>query len=141
MLSSGVILALSGTLLLAVADNVPSLNVEPACRAAAKMGDSLSLDTTLRQCLADEKSARDQLEKEWTQFAPALRQRCVATTQTGGDPSYVEVLVCLQMGRDAGQIQRNGQYADRECIRLTKLCFPAGSGMRTRLAAARNPCR
>src|SRR5436190_8851924 len=105
MLSSGVILALSGTLLLAVADNVPSLNVEPACRAAAKMGDSLSLDTTLRQCLADEKSARDQLEKEWTQFAPALRQRCVATTQTGGDPSYVEVLVCLQMGRDAGQIQ------------------------------------
>jgi hypothetical protein len=34
-------------------------------------------------------------------------QRCVATTQTGGDPSYVEVLVCLQMGRDAGQIQRN----------------------------------
>jgi hypothetical protein len=127
MLSSGVILALSGTLLLAVADNVPSLNVEPACRAAAKMGDSLSLDTTLRQCLADEKSARDQLEKEWTQFTPALRQRCVATTQTGGDPSYVEVLVCLQI--------------DRECIRLTKLCFPAGSGMRTRLAAARNPCR
>lgn len=80
MLSSSVILALGGTLLLVVADNVPSLNVEPACRAAAKMGDSLSLDTTLRQCLADEKSARDQLEKEWTQFTPALRQRCVATT-------------------------------------------------------------
>jgi hypothetical protein len=47
------------------------------------------------------------LEKEWTQFAPALQQRCVATTQTGGDPSYVEVLVCLQMGRDAGQIDRS----------------------------------
>jgi hypothetical protein len=106
MLPSGVILALGGTLLLSVADQVPSLNVEPACRAAAKMGDSLSLDTTLR-CLADEKSAHDQLEKDWTQFAPALRQRCVATTQTGGDPSYVEVLVCLQMGRDAGQIERS----------------------------------
>ena len=24
-----------------------------------------------------------------------------------GDPSYVEVLVCLQMGRDAGQIDRS----------------------------------
>jgi hypothetical protein len=57
--------------------------------------------------LADEKGARDQLEKEWTQFAPALQQRCVDTTQTGGDPSYVEVLVCLQMGRDAGQIDRS----------------------------------
>ena len=101
MLPSSVVLGLGGTLLLTVADKVPSLNVEPACRAAAKMGDSLSLDTTLRQCLADEKSARDQLEKEWTQFAPALQQRCVDTTQTGGDPSYVEVLVCLQMGRDA----------------------------------------
>jgi hypothetical protein len=107
MLPSGITLALGATLLFPVADQVPSLNVEPACRAAAKMGDSLSLDTTLRQCLADEKSAHDQLEKEWTQFAPALRQRCVATTETGGDPSYVEVLVCLQMGRDAVQIDRS----------------------------------
>jgi hypothetical protein len=35
----------------------------------------------------------------------ALRQRCVTTTETGGDPSYVEVLVCLQMGRDAAQME------------------------------------
>ncbi len=106
MFPSASTFALGATLMLPVADTVPTLNVEPACRAAAKMGDSLSLDTTLRQCLADEKSARDQLEKEWTQFAPALRQRCVATTEVGGDPSYVEVLVCLQMGRDAAQMEK-----------------------------------
>jgi hypothetical protein len=100
-----VVLALGGTLL--VADGVPTLNIESGCRAAAKMGDSLSLDTTLRQCLADEKSAHDELEKQWTQFPLALRQRCVATTETGGDPSYVEVLVCLQMGRDAAQMERS----------------------------------
>jgi hypothetical protein len=98
-------LALAGTLLFTVADNVPALNVEAGCRAAAKMGDSLSLDATLRQCLADENSARGQLEKQWTQFPLALRQRCLATTETGGDPSYVEVLVCLQMGRDAAQME------------------------------------
>jgi hypothetical protein len=103
MFPSAVLLALAGTLLLTVADNVPTLNVEAGCRAAAKMGDSLSLDATLRQCLADENSARGQLEKQWTQFPLALRQRCLATTETGGDPSYVEVLVCLQMGRDAGR--------------------------------------
>jgi hypothetical protein len=114
MLFPGGILALGGTLLLAVADRVPTLNVEPSCRAAAKMGDSLSLDMTLRQCLADEKSARDQLEKQWTQFAPTLRERCVTTTQTGGDPSYVEVLVCLQMGRDAGQIERSPAGAGQD---------------------------
>jgi hypothetical protein len=68
------------------------------------MGDRLSLDTSLRQCLADEKGAREELEKEWTQFSPALRQRCVATTRWGGAASYVEVLVCLQMGRDAAKL-------------------------------------
>ena len=104
MLPSALPVALSATLLFAVAETVPTLNVEPGCRAAARMGDNLSLDTSLRQCLADEKSARDELDKDWSQFPLALRQRCVATTQTGGDPSYVEVLVCLQMGRDAAQM-------------------------------------
>jgi hypothetical protein len=97
-------LAVGATLLLAVADNVPNLNVDPSCRAAAKMGNNL--DASLRQCLADENGARAQLEKEWTQFSAALRERCVATTRSGGDPSYVEVLVCLQMGRDAAQMER-----------------------------------
>src|SRR5262245_47567576 len=105
MFSSVLLAALGGTLL--IADGLPALNVESSCRAAAKMGDSLSLDTSLRQCLADEKGARDELEKQWTQFSPALRQRCVATTETGGNPSYVEVLVCLQMGRDAAQMEKS----------------------------------
>src|SRR5215468_11008350 len=104
MFPSASLLALAATLLLTVADNVPALDVESSCRAAAKMGDRLSLDATLRQCLADEKSARDELEKQWTQFAVALRERYMTTTETGGDPSYVEVLVCLQMGRDAAQM-------------------------------------
>jgi hypothetical protein len=105
MFPSALLLALGGSLLSPVADKVPALDIESSCRAAAKMGDSLSLDATLRQCLADEKSARDALEKQWTQFPAALRQRCVTTTDTGGDPSYVEVLVCLQMGRDAAQME------------------------------------
>jgi hypothetical protein len=97
-------LALGSTLVLAVADQVPTLDVERGCRAAARLGDRLNADTSLRQCLADEKGAREELDKEWTQFSPALRQRCVATTQSGGDSSYVEVLVCLQMGRDAARL-------------------------------------
>jgi hypothetical protein len=98
MLPPALLFALGGALL--VADAVPTLDIEAGCRAAAKMGDRLSLDESLRQCLADENGARSELEKQWSQFSPALRQRCIATTETGGDPSYVEVLVCLQMGRD-----------------------------------------
>ena len=62
--------ALGGALL--VAEGVPALDVESGCRAAAKMGDSLGLDTTLRQCLADEKSAHEELEKQWSQFTLGL---------------------------------------------------------------------
>ena len=144
MLSSGVILALGGTLLLVVADNVPSLNVEPACRAAAKMGDSLSLDTTLRQCLADEKSARDQLEKEWTQFTPALRQRCVATTQTGGDPQLCRSARVPADGArrkpDPTQLtmMQIGMHSSRQFVlrHRARTCHTL-----TSLAAARNLCR
>jgi hypothetical protein len=104
MFPSTFLFALGGALL--VADGVPTLDVEAGCRAAAKMGSSLSLDESLRQCLSDEKSARSELDKQWSQFPPALRQRCVGTTETGGDPSYVAVLVCLQVGRDAAQMEK-----------------------------------
>ena len=99
MLPSAIPLALGATLLHAVADNVPTLNVEPGCRAAAKMGDSLSLDATLRQCLADEKSARNQLEKQWTQFSPALRQRCIATTERVAIPVMSKSSYACKWGR------------------------------------------
>jgi len=61
MLPSALLLAIGGALL--VADGVPALDVEPGCRAAAKMGDSLSLDSSLRQCLADEKGRACRIEK------------------------------------------------------------------------------
>jgi hypothetical protein len=98
-------LALGASLLLTVADDLPNLNVESACHAAAKMGNSLNLDATLQQCFADENSAREKLEKKWAQFPPPLRHRCIATTRAGGDPSYGEVLVCIQMGQEAAQME------------------------------------
>jgi hypothetical protein len=107
VLAAAIPLALGVTLLHAAADKVPNLDVETGCRAAARMGDKLSLDTTLGQCLADENSARAELERQWTQFPPTLRQRCVATTETGGSPSYVEVLICLQMGQDAARMDKS----------------------------------
>jgi hypothetical protein len=76
----------------------------PKCYHQPYLLRSVPRCCTLRQCLADERGARSQLERQWAQFPPALRQRCLATTETGGNPSYVEVLVCLQMGQDAAQL-------------------------------------
>jgi hypothetical protein len=88
----------------AAAEGVPNLNVEPSCRAAA---DSAAMGTVaggnvrdLASCMRDETEARDQLAKEWSEFLPSERDRCTSETKTGGSPSYVELLVCLEMIRD-----------------------------------------
>ena len=57
-------------------------------------------------CLDDEKSARDQIVKEWNQFAPADRTSCTRLSTTGGAPTYTELLVCLQMARDARKLPK-----------------------------------
>jgi hypothetical protein len=47
-------------------------------------------------CARDEEAARDQLNKQWTQFTPAGRSNCIQTAQIGGRPSYVELIICLK---------------------------------------------
>jgi hypothetical protein len=56
------------------------------------------LDETIRRCVRDEQQARDQLQTQWSQFAPSDRVMCTSETTEGGGvpPSYVELLTCLQ---------------------------------------------
>jgi hypothetical protein len=87
------------------AEGPPNLNAEPSCKAAADAAAMGSIGggnvRDLASCMRDENEARDQLKKEWAQFAPSEQQRCTSETKTGGSPSYVELLVCLEMIRDA----------------------------------------
>jgi hypothetical protein len=86
-----------------VADRVPTLNVEASCRAVTDLNrtsglaDAQSFDA----CMRDENSARQELAPIWTSFAAADRTRCADEASSGGVYSYVELLVCLQMARDA----------------------------------------
>jgi hypothetical protein len=89
----------------ASANGPPTLNVKPSCEAAA---DRTAMDQVpganvrdTASCMRDENEARDQLAKEWAQFSPRDQQNCTSITKTGGIPSYVELLVCLEMIRDA----------------------------------------
>ena len=81
------------------ASKVPHLDIEKGCRAAGK------LETTdiqpVQSCVSQEMDTRAKLEKEWTSFPPSYRTACIEETNIGGDPSYVEVLTCLEMKRDA----------------------------------------
>jgi hypothetical protein len=92
-------------LTVAVADAVPKLNVEPSCRAAAN--GSIGIQQDMKVCLEDENGARDQLVKEWNQFLPADRTTCTNLAQTGGNPTYTELLVCLEMARDARKLPKS----------------------------------
>jgi len=98
-------MVLGSQVALAAAEGPPNLNAEPSCRAAADAAAMGSLGggnvRDLASCMRDENEARDQLGKEWSQFTPGDQQRCASETRMGGSPSYVELLVCLEMIRDA----------------------------------------
>jgi hypothetical protein len=89
-------------LIVPIADDMPRFDVRPSCRGAASLTPA-SLDS----CLRDEESARTALTASWSQFAAPDRARCREETETGGSPSYVELLTCLQMARDARKLPRN----------------------------------
>lgn len=97
-------LMMGAQLTIAVAEAVPSFNVEPSCRAAARGEAGIKQDMSV--CLDDEKAARDELAKEWSGFAPNDRGLCTRLAATGGSPTYTELLVCLQMSRDARKLSR-----------------------------------
>ena len=47
--------------------------------------------------MADQNSAREDLVRQWAQFAPDSRARCTAmATSIAGAESYVELLTCCR---------------------------------------------
>lgn len=92
------VLLTASHLVLAVSD-VPKLNVEPSCRAAADA--SLGQNRDANACLRDENQARDKLQQQWKEFGRADQTRCLRLSQLGGMPSYVELLTCLQIAKAA----------------------------------------
>jgi hypothetical protein len=93
----------AATQLVLTAQDVPQLNVAPSCRAAA--------DSVIRQanrdteaCLRDEQQARDKLQSEWRSFSSAAQSRCLRLAYSGGLPSYVELLTCLELAKTSRQL-------------------------------------
>jgi hypothetical protein len=82
-----------------VADDVPSFDVRATCRAESQGDPGAGVAAA---CIADEERARGTLVAQWAQFSPASRATCVQT-ENGivGIRSYVELLTCLQLARDA----------------------------------------
>ena len=105
-------LALASSLFTVVVDRVPTLKVEPSCRAAGNAG--MGTGRTSESCMNDENAARDSLVKDWGQFSASDKDHCLSMVSTGGDPSYVELLSCLEMSRDAKKIAGGQSLGDSQ---------------------------
>jgi hypothetical protein len=87
---------------LLIADQVPTLNVEPFCRTVAKRATPVA---DVETCLEGERKARDELAREWSQFTAADKSHCLQLSSLGGDPTYTELLTCLELQRDARRLR------------------------------------
>jgi hypothetical protein len=94
-------LFLASQLVVSVADEVPKLDVTSTCRA-----ESAVVQANAQGCMTDEQNARDALAKDWGQFAASDKTSCTEMTKTGGSSSYVELLSCLEMKRDARKLPK-----------------------------------
>jgi hypothetical protein len=85
---------------LPVADTAPKFDIAKECQAEGGAKDMQE------RCATDERQARDQLEKEWSQFGASDKAQCNQETTADGSPSYVEMLTCLEMARDVKRTSR-----------------------------------
>jgi hypothetical protein len=101
-LGASLLLAASDSALAASSDSVPTFDPGPSCRAGAQTG--VELQPNAAGCVQDEERARASLIKEWRQFSPNDKNSCVAEAESGGPQSYIELQTCLEVGRDAKDV-------------------------------------
>jgi hypothetical protein len=87
---------------IAVADAVPQFSIARECQ---EEGGTKQME---QRCADDEMQARARLQVEWMQFSPSSKRQCSEETGTDGTSSYVELLTCLEMERDA-KIEREAE--------------------------------
>jgi hypothetical protein len=97
-----------------VADTVPRYDVRSTCRAAVSLAGGGPEGRSVESCVAGEDAARKDLEKQWAKLPTGERTQCMGTVTVGGSPSYVELLICLEMMRDSRTHRQEEQTKAKE---------------------------
>ena len=90
-------LLISFSLVINVADTVPRYDLKPTCRAAVDL--AAGTEGLRVAWLARMRHARA-WQKTGSKIPIAERSQCIATMARGGFPSYVELVVCIEMMSD-----------------------------------------
>ena len=97
------------------AGGAPTLQVGPSCEAAAR--GAIVLGRNKEACLADETTAQDTLKQNWSKYVASDKSDCLGMVTTGGPASYVELLSCVEILRDARNIRNaDALEADNSAI-------------------------
>jgi len=81
-------------------DTVPTFDITRNCKEETTgVGGSAS-------CTKDETEAKNRLTQRWSSFGASQKRDCIGESSTGGEKSYVELLICLEMS--------TGQYSPND---------------------------
>ena len=104
MLSSLAAMALCSWVTLVLADEVPTYDVAATCHAESQGDPGAGI---VAACMAQERTARETLAKQWNQFTAQSKTTCMQTeTDVAGVRSYVELLTCLQIAKDVKSLPK-----------------------------------
>ena len=81
---------------------LPKLDIKATCRRAQPL---TGVQSAYQGCINDETDAQRELSRTWFDFKPGPRSTCTQETNIGGSPSYVELLTCLQLDKQAVEAQ------------------------------------
>lgn len=94
--------------LMLVADGVPQFDPMAGCPQAAT---EAMLNRTADACRTDEDTAKKTLADGWATFLAADRTTCEHMIRMGGQPSYVELLTCLELAQQTRSIHKASKDA------------------------------
>ena len=85
----------------AVSDTVPKFDIVRECRFEG--GSTVEFG----RCSQDEAAALEQLKANWALFTGVDKSTCLSAATVAGFASYVELLTCLEMAREANNTDRD----------------------------------
>jgi len=100
-------IVLIATYFVLAANSVPKFDVEPSCQAATAAASLPGRDSAA--CQRDEQDARSTLQKDWNKYSGQDQTRCADFVAVGGAPSYVELLTCLEMAKEAKDVREKSK--------------------------------
>jgi hypothetical protein len=81
---------------------VPELSVKAACKARSDDAKKVKPppDQSVTDCVRDEEAAKQQLNTLWESTPVSIRKRCESDARSLGTLSYLDLLSCIQIGKD-----------------------------------------